>query len=316
MNDVPFGQTDLRVSRLCQGTGFRNLPRSDCRETRRLIHAALDHGIRFFDSAFVYDWGDAETTLGRALEGRRADAVICTKVPPSQPPRAEGEKPRPARFTREFLFSQAEGSLRRLGADYIDLYLLHSPDEATPMADIAEAMEALVTSGKIRHWGVSNHPHTQVRELLGLRGRQGTTPISGLEEYYNVGGSPRTQLLERHMFPLVRGAGLGLLAYSPLDAGALATGRGADPGTPREAILETLDRVGDESGLSRSQVCVAWVLSHPEVTSVIHGAETVAHLEENIAAAEAVLPAQAAATLDSAIRKAAAGGRTTKGEER
>ena len=305
---VRFGNTDLYVSRLCQGTAFRHLPRiGDEPRGQQVLRHCLAQGVNFFDSAVAYGWGESESALGRAIRGHRDRVVICTKVVPYHPPAHEGDDLRPARFTRDFLLQQAESSLRRLGTDYLDLYLLHQPDADTPAEEIVGAMDALIRSGKIRYWGASNHSAAQVHEFVALSTRPGHAPIAGLEEYFTIAGASlsdtgqhRVQQLEREMFPVVRSAGLGLLAYSPLDAGDLAPGRTVEPGSPLARLVQVLDEVASGLRVSRAAVCVAWVLTHPEVTSVLGGAESPAHVDEHLAGTRLALPADALAALNAA----------------
>lgn len=305
---VRFGTTDLYVSRLCQGTAFRNFPRiRDEPRGQQVLYHCLEQGVNFFDSAVAYGWGGAEEALGKAIRGHRDRVVICTKVPPFLPSAHDGDDLRPERFTRDFLFRQAESSLRRLGTDYLDLYLLHQPDTETPAEEIVGAMESLVQSGKIRYWGASNHSAAQVREFVALFTRSGQAPIAGLEEYFTIAGESlsdtgqhRVQQLERELFPVVRAAGLGLLTYSPLDAGHLAPGRPIKPGSSLERLVRVLDEVASGLRVSRAAVCVAWVLTHPAVTSVLGGAESPAHVDEHLAGTRLALPADALAALNTA----------------
>ncbi len=295
---VRFGQTDLYVSRLCQGTAFRNMPRAaDNPMGLRVLQHCLEVGVNFFDSSNAYGWGGAEETLGKAIAGRRDQVVICTKVAASYTPEKEDSPGKPARFTRGFLFQQAEGSLRRLQTDYIDLYLLHQPDKFTPAAEIVDSMDALVQSGMIRYWGVSNHSTEQVSEYVELGQRTGKAPIAGTEDYYNIAGESLTDTghsrvcqLEEEMFPVLRQSGLGLLAFSPLDTGHLVPRRNIDLDTPLGTLIGLLDQVAHNLGVSRATVCVAWVLTHPEVTSVLAGAERPEHVKDNFVGTEVVLP--------------------------
>lgn len=302
---VRFGQTDLRVSRLCQGTAFRHLPRADDPRGLEVLHRCLDLGINFFDSSNAYGWGGAEQVLGRAISGRRSAVVICTKVAASHPPEREGAPGKPARFSRTYISEQLEGSLRRLGTDYVDLYLLHQPDSGTPVAEIAERMQALVETGKIRYWGVSNHSAAQVSEYVELGTERPT--IAGIEDYYNIAGThldaagrSRVRVFEEEMFPLLRRADLGCLAFSPLDAGHLAPERTAEADTPLADLIKTLDQVANELGVPRATVCVAWVLSRPEITSVLAGSESLAQVEANLLGASLELPDEALTILDAA----------------
>lgn len=305
---VRFGQTDLYVSQLCQGTAFRNMPRAaDNPMGLRVLQHCLEVGVNFFDSSNAYGWGGAEETLGKAIAGRRDKAVICTKVAASYAPEKESSPGEPACFTRDFLFEQAEGSLRRLQTDYIDLYLLHQPDKVTPATEIVDSMDALVQSGKIRYWGVSNHSTAQVSEYVELGQSTSNAPIAGTEDYYNIAGESltdtgesRVQQMEQEMFPVLRKSGLGLLAFSPLDTGHLVPGRDVDPDTPLARLIDVLDDVAQDLHVSRGTICVAWVLTHPEVTSVLAGAESPEHVEDNFSGTQIVLSDEAIETLNAA----------------
>ena len=155
---VQFGATDLRVSRICQGTAFRNMPREAGNIAgQKVLEHCIEAGVNFFDSSNAYGWGGSEELLGKAMAGKRDHVVVCTKVAASYGPEDESLPREPARFTREFLFHQVEASLSRLGTEYTDLYLLHQPDGVTPAEEIADSMEALIAAGKVRYWGVSNH---------------------------------------------------------------------------------------------------------------------------------------------------------------
>ena len=309
---VRFGHTDLYVSRLCQGTAFRQVSRrGDDPEGLRILSHCIDIGVNFFDSSEGYGWGGSETVLGKAMAGRRDQVVVCTKAAPVDGPDSERLV-----FTREALFRKAEGSLKRLGTDYIDLYLLHSPDERTPSTDadspppdvptrehmeqLADSLDDLVKAGKIRYWGVSNHLARQVGELVELGKRESKSPIAGLEDYYNLVAADRRDFMVQELFPLIRQGNLGLLAFSPLGEGRLAPGREVPEGSPLKGPIAALDAVADELGATRPQVCVAWVLSHPEVTSVLAGAEKPEHVSDNFAGTRITLPEEAVQQLNAA----------------
>lgn len=305
---VQLGQTDLHVSRLCQGTAFRHLERNagDPR-AEKVLRRCLEAGITFFDSAYAYGWGGSEELLGKVVAGRRDQVVICTKVPPSQPPGASGTPVERLPFTESFLRENLEGSLRRQGTDHVDLFLLHRSDGVTPPEEICRSMEALVKAGKTRYWGVSNHGAQFVQELHDAARQAGTSPPAAVEDYYNVAGHQldgdgrsRTRKLEDEMFPVVRSCGIGVIAFSPMDAGQLAPELTPEPGSPPARLQATLDSVAAELGVSRAQVCVAWVLARPEVASVLSGAESAEHVDEVLAGTQLVLPDGARARLDQA----------------
>jgi aryl-alcohol dehydrogenase-like predicted oxidoreductase len=305
---ISFGTSDLQVTRLCQGTAFRTLDReaSDTTADAVLRHC-LDVGVRFFDSSNAYGWGGSERLLGQALGARRDEVVICTKVAPSAAPATDGSPGERRLFTAAYLQAELEGSLARLQTDYIDLYLLHSPDGETPMAALCERMQQLVEGGRIRQWGVSNHSPEQVEALLQAAADAGTAPPVGVEDYYTVGGQALTEAghsrvrwYEREMLPLLSRAGLGLLAFSPMDCGDLAPGRPVEDGSPLATLIQRLDAAAGELNVSRAQVCVAWVLAHPEVTSVLGGPESPAHVDEMVAGTQLALPAEIVTRLHEA----------------
>ncbi len=305
---VRLGLTDLLVTRYCQGTAFRHLERcARDPEAERVLRHCLDVGVNFFDSAYAYGWGGSEELLGKVLEGRRDEAVICTKVPARGPPESGGAVGEPPNFTREYLTRQLEGSLKRLRTDFVDLYLLHQPDGKTPAEEICESMDHLVRSGKARFWGVSNHEAASVAECCALGREAGGSPPSVIEDYYTVSGysltpdgKSRVRKLEREMFPVVRALGLGLIAFSPMDAGRLSPRYEADPGSPLAGMHAALDEAAGKLDVSRAQICVAWVLDRPEVTSVLAGPESTDHVDEILAGAALKLHADVRGKLDAA----------------
>ena len=301
---VQFGRTDLQVTRQCQGTAFRTLERAetDTRAEAVLKHC-LDVGIRFFDSANAYGWGGSERLLGRALTGAPDDVVVCTKVVPRHEDQSDVVVP----FTVSLLKESVDRSRQRLQRDVIDLYLLHQPDGSTPAVELCAHMQTLIESGAIRYWGVSNHPPEMVEALILASDAAGTTPPAGVEDYLTVGGATliedgcsRTRWYRECMMPLVRRQRLGLLAFSPMDRGDLAPERQPPVGSPLEILCADLDAVAAELGVSRSQVCVAWVLHQEGVTSVLGGAESVAHVDEMIAGTQLSLPPETLQQLTAA----------------
>lgn len=297
---VRFGQTDLYVSRLCQGTAFRKVTRdANDPDAQVILHRCLDIGINFFDSSNAYGWGGSETALGKAIAGRRDQVVIATKISPILQPQ-DGKPSDRTPLSRDFVFTQVEGSLRRLKTDRIDLYLYHNPDNATPTEELAHTMDSLVRAGKIRYWGCSNFSPKQIGEFVDLGKRKDKAPIAGLEDYYHVIAGTRRDFMEDELFPLIRRGRMGLMAFSPLAEGRLAPGRPVDPASRWAPVVEVLDSVAREHGATRPQVCIAWVLSHPEVTSVLAGAEKPEHVEDNLRGTQLVLSASALKKLNEA----------------
>jgi aryl-alcohol dehydrogenase-like predicted oxidoreductase len=290
-----MGQTDLYVSRICQGTAFRrNRRHPDDANAQLVLQRSIDIGINFFDSSNAYGWGGSELALGRAIQGRRSQVVICNKIHPALNPEGS-EAPKRVTFSREFAFRELEVSLERLGTDYIDLYLLHNPDGVTPPEEVAAIMDALVNWGMIRYWGVSNHQADQVAKFVKIGASSGASRISAVQNHYNIIGRE----LESEMFPLLGQAGLALLPYSPMDEGRLVRSN-VEHDAATAALLAEVDRVSRAFGATRPQVLLAWVLSHPEATCVLAGAERPEQVDENYHALDIELTSEVISRLNVA----------------
>ena len=314
MQFVRIGSSDLEVSRMALGLGFRG--QSSASEAVRLIEYAIDSGINFIDCANKYQLrtdaadahGSSEEILGRVLKTRRDQLVITSKVGAEGGP--EGEA---GGCSRENILREVERSLSRLGTDYIDLYFLHRFDPVTPIEETLEVLNDLVTSGKVRYVGCSNYEAWQVCKALWYSERMGVAPFVCVQNNYNL----LNRQLEREMFPLVRDQGLGLMAFSPLQVGLLS---GAYvPGEPppegtlwserREefdevfrgetaAMVETASAVARQRGVSMPQLAVNWVLARDEVSVVITGSDSVEQFDDNRAAFDWQLGDEELATLN------------------
>jgi len=318
---VKFGTTDLWVSKICQGTAFRNMPRSPNNAIGlKVLQHCLDIGQNFFDSSNGYGMGGAEKLLGKAIAGRRNDAVICTKLIRHDVTEDTKEEDvlAPAKYSRELVFSNVDKSLQRLGTEYVDLVLLHHRDgiddrlkklepgyakrtmgisgdsPPTPPEEIVDTMDAVVKSGKARYWGVSGRITEEVEELLDVSSRNCKEPVSCLQNGYSLIGREATT---EGLFPLLRKTGLGVQAIGPHSAGILTKpeSRSFIDNTPnlRPKLLELInvvDEVALELSVPRSQINVAWVLSHPEITTSLAAAETPEHVDDNLAGAMLEMP--------------------------
>src|SRR5437879_6290624 len=218
MEYVNFGSSGLRVSRLALGMGLRG--QGDEREAERLIRRAFDGGINLFDCANVYGLmddrayaGRAEELLGRALRGVRDDVVITSKVFGQI-----GPGPNDQGTSRYHILREVERSLRRLGTDRIDVYLLHGFDPATPLEEQLRALDDLVRQGKVRYVGVCNFQAWQVCRALWVQDRLNAAPLITVQNPYSL----LNRSLESEMFPMVRSLGLGVMAYAPLATGLLS----------------------------------------------------------------------------------------------
>jgi aryl-alcohol dehydrogenase-like predicted oxidoreductase len=314
MDYVQFGSSGLRVSRLALGMGLRG--QADQTEAERLIQVAFDRGVNLFDCANVYGLmddrafaGRSEEILGRALRTHRDEVVITSKV---AAPVGPGPNDRGA--SRYHILREVERSLKRLGTDRIDVYLLHSFDSATPLEEQLGALEDLVRHGKVRYAGVCNYQAWQVCRALWVQERLGASPLITIQNPYSL----LNRVLENEMFPLARSLGLGIMAYAPLATGLLSGAYRADVPPPHDTlwgsrrrdqfaqtvagrasdVLSAVQTVAARSGASVAQVALRWVLAHPEITVAISGADTDAQLEQNLGALDAVLSAEDMRTLD------------------
>ena len=318
---VKFGTTDLWVSKICQGTAFRNMPRSPENTIGlKVLQHCLDVGQNFFDSSNGYGMGGAEKLLGKAIAGRRHEAVICTKLIRHDVTEYTKEEDvlEPAKYSRELVFSNVDKSLKRLGTEYVDLILLHHRDGVddrlkklepgpakrimsisgdsppTPPEEIVDTMDALVKSGKARYWGVSGRNTEEVEELLDISSRNGKEPVSCLQNGYSLIGRDSTT---EGLFPLLRKTGLRVQAIGPHSAGVLTKpeiksfiDNTSNLRPKLSELINVVDKVALELNVPRSQINVAWVLSHTEITTSLAAAETPEHVNDNLAGAMLEIP--------------------------
>ncbi len=271
------------------GLGCNNFGwRIDAAQSQRVVDAALDAGINFFDTADIYDKGKSEEFLGRALAGRRRQAVIATKFGMKFDDQHHGAR-------REYVFQAAEDSLRRLGTDYIDLYQLHQPDPQTPIAETLEALDRLVRAGKVLEIGCSNCSAAQVREAHEAAGPRAHF-VSVQNQYSLFDREPEAEVL-----PECRRLGLAFLPYFPLASGLL-TGKyrrgqplpkgsrgetGWGPKVFTEENLARVERLLDfaaSRGHSLLELAFSWLAAQPAVASVIAGATSPEQVRANAAA--------------------------------
>jgi aryl-alcohol dehydrogenase-like predicted oxidoreductase len=310
-----FGTAGVKVSRLALGLGLRG--QADEKEAERLILKAYDGGITLFDCANVYGLmddrayaGRSETILGRALKGRRDDVVITSKVcsPVGAGPNDQGG-------SRYHILREVERSLRRLDTDRIDVYLLHSFDASTRLEEQFRALDDLVRQGKVRYVGVCNYQAWQVCRALWVQEHINAAPLITVQNPYSL----LNRSLEQEMFPLVRALGLGVMAYAPLGtcllSGAYTPGEMPPESTlwggrrreqfqqtlsgrPAE-VVTTIRAIAERSRATVAQVALKWVLSHPEITVAISGADTDAQVAENLGAVDLKISSDDLAQLDA-----------------
>ena len=301
MDYRPLGRTGVQVSKLCLGTMmFGAWGNPDHEDSIRIIHAALDAGINFVDSADVYSAGESEEIVGKALKGRRDDVVLATKffMPMGEDPNQRGP-------SRRWIMTAVENSLRRLGTDYIDLYQIHRPDPETDIDETLGALTDLVRQGKVRYIGSSSFSGSEIVEA------QWAARERRLERF-RTEQPPYSMLvrgIELDVLPTAQRHGMGILTYSPLSGGWLSGNWSADssPTSPaRQRLVKRFDmslpdnerkleavqalaQVADDAGLSLIELAIAFVVNHPAVTSAIIGPRTMEQLASQLPAAEVTL---------------------------
>jgi aryl-alcohol dehydrogenase-like predicted oxidoreductase len=297
----PLGRSGMAVSQLCLGAmmfGAAGNPDHD--DSVKIIHRALDAGINFVDTADVYSTGESEQIVGQALAGSRRDGVVlATKagLPFGRDPNQRGT-------SRRWITEAVEGSLRRLGTDWIDLYQIHRLDPATDVDETLGVLSDLVHAGKIRAFGASNVPASGIVEAQWTAERRGRERFRTEQPPYSL----LTRAVEYDVLPTCLHHGMGVLVYSPL-AGGWLSGRyrkGARISGPTSAArgqlfpgvydstnpanaakLDAADALGalaDQAGLTLVQLAIAFVTRHPAVTAAIVGPRTMDHLESYLAA--------------------------------
>jgi aryl-alcohol dehydrogenase-like predicted oxidoreductase len=304
-----LGRTGISVSELCLGAMmFGAWGNSDQEESVRIIHRALDAGINFVDTADVYSQGESEEIVGRALsDGRREQVVLATKVHGQM-----GEDPNAQGNSRRWILRECEASLRRLHTDWIDLYQIHRPDPSCDIDETLGALTDLVRAGKIRAFGSSTFPPSQIVEAQWVSERRGRERFVCEQPPYSM----LVRGVEAEVLPVCQRYGMGVIPWSPLAGGFLsgAYRRGhAAPASTRSGRLphrydlslpvnqrkleaaDALAQLAAEAGISLIHLAIAFVLRHPAVTAAIIGPRTMEHLESQLGAAEVTLDQ---ATLD------------------
>jgi aryl-alcohol dehydrogenase-like predicted oxidoreductase len=294
-----LGGTGIQVSAYCLGTMmFGSIGNPDRADSIRIIHAALGQGINFVDTADMYSEGESEEIVGQALQGRRDDIVLATKVhfPMGDDPNSGGN-------SRRWITRAVDDSLRRLRTDWIDLYQVHRPDETTDIEETLSALTDLQRAGKIRAFGTSTFPAEQIAEAQHVAERRGLARFRTEQPPYSL----LARGIEAGVLPTCQRYGMGVLTWSPLGWGFLtgryrkgqdidlARGRAAlnpgrfDPSLPVTAakldVVEELTKLAADLGCSLPQLAVAFPLAHPAVTSVIIGPRTMDQLESLLSGA-------------------------------
>jgi len=310
-----LGQSGLKVSELTYGNWITHGSQVEEDAARSCVAAALDEGITSFDTADVYAGTRAEEVMGRALAGTRRESIeIFTKVywPTGAGPNDRG-------LSRKHVIESMDGSLRRLGTDYVDLYQAHRYDHETPLEETLRAFEDLVRQGKALYIGVSEWRAEEIAAALRVAEQMGFDRIVSNQPQYNM----LWRVIESEVIPLCEKEGIGQIVFSPIAQGVL-TGK-YRPGEPppadsratdqagganfisrwmRDSLLakvQQLKPVADEAGLSLAQLAVAWTLQNPDVSAAIIGATRPEQVRENAQASGVKLEAGLLRRIDEVL---------------
>ena len=295
----PLGRTGVMVSPLCLGAMmFGAWGNTDHDDSVRIIHAALDAGINFIDTADVYSNGESEKIVGQALRDRRDSVVLATKVHGQM-----GRDPNQKGNSRRWVMAECENSLRRLGTDYIDLYQIHRYDPGTDLDETLGALSDLVRQGKVRYLGSSTFPPSTIVEAQWAAEKRGHQRFVCEQPPYSI----LVRRVEADVLPTCQRYGMGVIPWSPL-AGGWLTGRfrqGRDaPETHRATMMpqrydmsergnqrkldavERLAALAEKAGTTLVHLALAFVLQHPAITAPIIGPRTMEQLETQLGAVD------------------------------
>jgi aryl-alcohol dehydrogenase-like predicted oxidoreductase len=313
-----LGRAGLLVSELCIGSNmfggadhpvWRAFGGLDQQAANAVLGLAFDKGINFVDTADVYGNGESEQRIGQALIDlgcRRSDVVIMTKSGTRT-----ARSPNTIGASRHHLLNSVELSLCRLQTDYIDLYLIHHFDPATPMEETLRALDDLIAAGKIRYIGCSNFAAWQLMKSFAVSERLSLARFEAIEAHWSIA----TREIEREVVPLAHDQDVGILVWGPLLSGLLTgkyggDGTGAAQGRLRGGVPATLDKdkvfriidamrpVAEAHEATIGQIALAWLLRRQAVTSVVFGSRTAEQCAQNIAAADIRLSGDELAQMD------------------
>lgn len=292
----PLGRSGLKVSPLCLGTMMFG-DRTDEAEAARILASARAAGVNFLDTADAYAGGESERIVGRLIAKERARWVLATKIANPAP----GDDPNARGTSRRWLIAGCEASLKRLGADHIDLYYLHRDDATTPMEETIAALGDLIRAGKIRYIGLSNFRAWRMASFVALCKAMGVPAPIACQPWYNL----YDRQAETEILPASAELGLGAVPYSPLARGVLTAKYlpGADPDPESRAgrgdkriqqtsfrpealvLAQKLAEFARERGTDAGALAIGWVLANPLVVSVLAGPRTLAQWDAYVTAA-------------------------------
>ncbi len=302
-----LGSSGLKVSALSYGAWVTFGRQVDVDAATRIMGAAYEGGVNFFDNAEVYAHGEAEIVMGNALRElgwRRDSYLVSSKVMFGS---QANPKPTQRGLNRKHVFEACHQACERLGVDYLDLYFCHRPDPETQIEETVRAMSDLIRLGKVHYWGTSEWSAQQIMEAHGIARRYGLIPPTMEQPQYNMFHRERFEVEYARLYEAI---GLGTTIWSPLASGILTgkyvqgvpkrarmnledfewlrEGLESEEGQLRVAKVGELTAVAEELGTSMACLAIAWCLKNPHVSTVITGASRPEQLEENLLALEVV----------------------------
>ena len=302
MKYVNFGNSGVKVSRIALGLGLRG--QSDASEAEKLIRSSIDLGVNLIDCANVYgllderiNAGTSEQILGKVLKSCRDDVVITSKV--TSP---IGTMPNDRGSSRFHIMREVERSLKRLNTDHIDVYILHSSDNSTPLEEIVRAMDDLVRAGKILYPACSNYKAWQIYRALSIAEKTNAAPFITMQNSYSL---IHRQLEEEH-FSLAQHTGVGIMAYSPIGIGILSGAYDHKSKPDSGSVwnkharlkniysnimkiqtiesIEMVQNIAKQHNATPAQISLSWVLSHSEISVAISGPDNDEQMKESLGA--------------------------------
>ena len=317
LRETPLAGTGIEVSPLCLGTAalsYEGGPdwtirdRDQCLE---LLDRAIDLGINFIDTANIYGGGESEELVGEAIDGRRDELVVASKVG-----KRTGDGPNDQGLSRKHIYEECEETLARLDTDYLDLYYIHQWDPRPPVSEFLSALDALVTDGKVRYVGASNLVGWQLAQALERADREGYERFVCLQPEYNLVARHE----EANLLPVAADQGLAVCPYAPLAAGFLtgeydretdADALGNQAQTYRDLnlyadgerwdVLDVISELADQKDATPVQISVAWLLHKEIVTAPVIGPRTTDQLDEYLGSLEITLTDEEIARLEAPI---------------
>jgi len=310
-----LGKSGLMVSELCLGAmsfggdgHWKVIGNLDYTGSKKLVDMAIDAGVNFFDTADVYSYGQSEEILGKALKEKRNEIVLATKI------RGRMSKDiNDVGLSRKHIIESCNNSLKRLGTDYIDLYVMHSFDPITPFEETLGALSDLVHQGKVRYIGASNFTAWQLMKALAVSKENHFEKFVSLQAFYSL----ISRDVEYELTPLLEDQGLGLTTWSPLGGGFLSGKYRKDKPMPEDSrrtneqqnfipidlekgyvIVDALEKIANNHNASISQAALNYLLRKPVVSSVLVGATKPHQLEDNLKTTEWEMSADEVSHLD------------------